>query len=328
MKKPLETSAITALVVIAACFTPVSGIRAVQSDQGVTTVLSTGQWHFFDKARDKGASILRTFKPDGTFSSSNGAAGAWQITGDHLDISFPDNSRHRFFLPIDPNGTRGIGNRGEPETLATVALGAPAAEQKVAPATNSVEQANEVPGASGPNAPEGAPPASIHQTLLETLSQEAPNASAWVLAPLDEAVPDDIRQNLTMLREDLLDEAKANHKDALQSYAVGRELCDTLIAVLDERDATLERFGYSVKQADANTIVTSQSLEANRNHQMSWPQYRRERAQAAEIFREQMNHAAAQKELPKLDWDNRAALWRKTLDYLYAKYRQAMRDAS
>jgi hypothetical protein len=33
----------------------------------------------------------------------------------------------------------------------------------------------------------------------------------------------------------------------------------------------------NTKKVQANTAVTSVQLEANRNHQMSWPQYRREK---------------------------------------------------
>jgi len=60
---------------------------------------------------------------------------------------------------------------------------------------------------------------------------------------------------------------------------------------------------------------------------MSWPQYRRERDQAAEIFRQQMNSAAAEEQLPKVDWSNRVAVLRRGLDGLYAEYREALRES-
>jgi hypothetical protein len=85
--------------------------------------------------------------------------------------------------------------------------------------------------------------------------------------------------------------------------------------------------GYRVAQVRANTAVTSVQLEANRNHQMSWPQYRREKDQAAEIFREQMNAARAEEELPKVDWSNRCEVLRRALDGLYAEYRESLRDS-
>jgi len=186
------------------------------------------------------------------------------------------------------------------------------------------EETDEEP--AGPAPTPVALPSATEQAPLETLSQQAPNAMEWVLAPLDQAIPEGIRQNITALRENLLDEAKAKPASAPEAYAAGRQLCDKLIAALDERDATLVRFGYRKAQANANTKVTSQALEARRNHLMSWPQYAREKDQAAEIFRQQMNQAKLSKELPKVDWSDRTSVLRKNLDALYAKYREALRQ--
>src|SRR5688572_12638419 len=80
---------------------------------------------------------------------------------------------------------------------------------------------------------------------LVVLSQQAPNAAEWVLAPLDQAVPPDIRQNLTFLREDLLDEGTGKADDALQAYKLGHQLCNTLLAALDERAKALVRAGVT-----------------------------------------------------------------------------------
>ncbi len=100
-----------------------------------------------------------------------------------------------------------------------------------------------------------------------------------------------------------------------------------LISVLDERDSTLVHYGYRVAQVKANTAVTSVGLQANRNHKLSWPQYQREKDQAAEIFRQQMNAAHLDEELPKVDWSNRVAVLRRTLDVLYAEYRESLRES-
>jgi hypothetical protein len=194
------------------------------------------------------------------------------------------------------------------------------------PAADSVQQAATPKQPESGQTTELSPQTPSKQTPLETLSQQALNATAWVLAPLDESVLGDIRQNITALREDLLDEAKANPKAGPEAYAMGRQLCNVLIAALDERDTTLVRAGYRAAQANANTRVTSQALEARRNYKMSWPQYAREQNQAAEIFRQQTNAANLTKELPKVEWSNRTAVLRRTLDVLYAKYREALRQ--
>jgi hypothetical protein len=178
-----------------------------------------------------------------------------------------------------------------------------------------------------------APAPSSEPSLLVTLSRQTPNIISWVLAPLNEAVPGDIRQNLTSLREDLIDEAKSKPRASIDAYNCGYRLCNALIAALDERDSTLARIGYRSAQANANTGVSTQAgqplkiaVEARRNYMMSWPQYARERDQAGEIFRQQMNNANLTKELPKVEWSNRTAVLRRTLDSLYAKYREALRQ--
>jgi hypothetical protein len=177
------------------------------------------------------------------------------------------------------------------------------------------------------------PTANSQGSPLQTLSQQAINATAWVLAPLEQSVPGEIRENLTSLREDLLDEAKANPVAGPEAYAIGRQLCDALIAVHDERDQASVRAGYRAAQAEANTGVSTQAgqplkiaIEARRNYMMSWPQYAREKDDRAEIQRQQNNVSSLTRESVKVAWSNRTAVLRKTLDSLYAKYRDAMRQ--
>jgi len=164
------------------------------------------------------------------------------------------------------------------------------------------------------------------QSALQTLSQHALNAADWALAPLDQSVPGDIRRNLTALREELLDEGKAAPKASADAYKLGSLLCDNLISALDERDQALVGAGYRAAQADANTRVTSQSLEARRNYLMSWPQYSREKDERSEIQRQQTNNTVLVKESLKTAWFNRTKALRKSLDALYAKYREALRN--
>jgi hypothetical protein len=167
-----------------------------------------------------------------------------------------------------------------------------------------------------------------NQPLLDTFSQLAPNASAWVLAALDEGVPPNVRQNLTYLREDLLDEYKQKPKASQDAYRAAHQLCSTMIAALDERDQTLVRAGFRAVQADANaTISGNQALNARRNYMMSWPQYAREQAQRAELRSEASNKSQVMKEQPKVEWSTRTAALRRTLDDLYAKFREALRQS-
>ncbi len=171
-----------------------------------------------------------------------------------------------------------------------------------------------------PDAPEKA-----MQNLIEILSEQAPNALEWALAPLDRTTPPDIRQNLTILREDLSDEGAKKPTAIADAYKLGRQLCNDLIATLNERDQALVRAGYTTAQANANIAVTNQSLEARRNYQMRWPQYFRERDQRDELRKQKDDGAALAKQRPALEWAARGAQIRKSLDALYAQFREAAR---
>jgi predicted Ser/Thr protein kinase len=174
-------------------------------------------------------------------------------------------------------------------------------------------------------------------TARAVLSREAMNAAAWALSGLDETVPSDIRERLTYLREDLLDEGKSvTQQVSVATYQRGWELCTALIAALDERDQTRVRAGYRDAQANANTKITSANLEATRTGARlgaftsgDWPQYERERDQRTEIARQQNNQVALAKQVVLNEWAGRAATLRRGLDESYRRYREALRqDAS
>jgi len=165
------------------------------------------------------------------------------------------------------------------------------------------------------------------QPRLEVLSEQAPNATEWALAPLDRQLPPDIRQNLTYLREDLLDEAKAKPKASPKAYALGAQLCQLLLATIAERTQTAVLAGYTAAQAEADIHVDSQSLSARRNYKMSWPQFAREKAERAELLRQQVGHADLKKERTTVDWENRTESLRKILEGIYAQYRAALRES-
>jgi hypothetical protein len=61
---------------------------------------------------------------------------------------------------------------------------------------------------------------------------------------------------------------------------------------------------------------------------MSWPQYAREQAQRAELIRQGTAGAQVGKALPKVEWSTRTAKLRKTLDDLYAQFREALRQSA
>ena len=148
-----------------------------------------------------------------------------------------------------------------------------------------------------------------------------------MLAPLEQSVPPDIRQNLTFLLEDLLDEGKSTPKAGAAAYKLGEQLCRTMIAALDERKQTLAAAGFRVVEANARTGASSQALEARRNYRMSWPQFAREESQRAELKSQAVNNAEIIKERPKLEWSQRTVAIQKLLDTLYTQFREALRQS-
>ena len=159
------------------------------------------------------------------------------------------------------------------------------------------------------------------------LKDQAPNAIGWALAPLDKTVPEGIRQNLVMLREDLLDEGAKNPAATAAAFKAGEQLCNRLIETLDEREKARVRAGYAAVQARVNMgEVTNQALEARRSARgMSWPVYQREKGQREELRKQKENGAALENQRPILEWANRGEELRKVLDELYSQYREAVR---
>lgn len=185
-----------------------------------------------------------------------------------------------------------------------------------------------LPPPSTPTPSPAPPPPSIEPApaCIDILKAQAPNSMKWVLAPLDEAVPTDIRQNLTPLREDLVDEGKTKPAAPIPAYSAAYQLCYALISTLDERDRARVAAGYRDAQAAANQTNTNQALNARRNYMMSWPQYARENDQRAEIHRESANRTALASEAQKVAWATQSAKLSRSLDTLYARFREAMRQ--
>jgi hypothetical protein len=119
--------AIFAIILLVACLSFLPVAMAEQTAEEAAALLTSGQWQFHGHAR--------TFKADGTFTSDIGSHGVWKITGDELDITFSNgHAPDRFFLPIDPAGTKGVSNKNQPEVLSRIG---PATSQSNAPEASS-----------------------------------------------------------------------------------------------------------------------------------------------------------------------------------------------
>ena len=164
-----------------------------------------------------------------------------------------------------------------------------------------------------------------NQPRIEVIRDQGPNAVEWALAPLEEPIPPNIRQNLTYLREDLLDEAKAGSKAPAEAYTLGSVYCDKILQALELREQARVEAGYRAAQAVADIKVSNSQLDARRNYQMSWPQYYREESQRAALREQETNRADLKKEKVKVDWAERARRMRPLLDQSYREVREAMR---
>jgi hypothetical protein len=69
-----------------------------QTVDEATSLLTSGHWRFHG--------VTRKFLADGTFKSQNGNVGTWKLLEDQLEIDM-GTKKWRFFLPLDPKGTRG-----------------------------------------------------------------------------------------------------------------------------------------------------------------------------------------------------------------------------
>jgi hypothetical protein len=180
--------------------------------------------------------------------------------------------------------------------------------------------------AAPPAAPAAPAPVDASHSTLRVIVAEAPNATQWALAPLGQSPPPGIRQNLTMLREDIADEAKAGPIGTVAAYQAAYRLCSELIAALDERTLAQVRAGYRTAQIENVPLVTSQALEARRNYRMSWPQYAREQDQRSAIEHAAETDGNVAKEGLKVQWAERTATLRPLFDQLYADLRAGLRE--
>ena len=163
---------------------------------------------------------------------------------------------------------------------------------------------------------------SAFASTLIVLAKEAPNAVAWALSPLPEVLPPEIRQNILLLREDIVDEGKTQPKTSLDAYRSGYQVCNSLIAALDERDAAKTNAGMNQTQVTANGTARN---EARRNYMMSWPQYQADAASAERAKESLQNAKDTLLARQNAAWLKRAADLRGGFENTYAAYREALR---
>lgn len=107
--------------------------RAEQTEQEITTLLTTGQWFF----QGQNWSNLRTFKPDHTFLGRKN--GTWKIENGMVVLVFVDHE-DKMILPLDPKGTKGMDANGLPFNATQQLSQTPAAAAAAPAVASGVEQ--------------------------------------------------------------------------------------------------------------------------------------------------------------------------------------------
>jgi hypothetical protein len=263
-------------------------------------------WEYHDAGKDKKEPIR--FSRDGVATNLKYFTAHWEIAGPHTLILRMHDMRAPLTFNEDFTRYEGIDFHGKIKVWGVP--GERINPNEMAPAMQSAPSA--APATTGP-------------TCIAILSAQAPNALEWALAPLKRNIPPDMRQTLTYLREDMLDEGAKKPAANAEAYRLGAHLCNELIGTLDERDKMLVRAGYTAVQSKVNMgEITNQALEARRRF-TNWPTYQREKDQRDELRKEKQNAAALERQRPVMEWANRGDQIRKMVDLLYAQYREAAR---
>jgi hypothetical protein len=161
---------------------------------------------------------------------------------------------------------------------------------------------------------------------IDELSARAPNAIAWVTSQLEVAMPNELRENFILHRENILDYQDIHQYDKkiLDSAVV---LCTAIINAVDERESTQLLAKLHVSKATSNFPLSNQALEARRNYKMSWPQFTRELEQREVLRVKQQHQGEVELHAQQAKWTKRAVFIRRSLDMHYSNFREAKRDA-
>jgi hypothetical protein len=98
-----------------------------------TKLLLSGEW----KVQGIGWSSNRGFAANGTFTGDVG--GHWKFVKNAITLNFTDGHVDWIFLPMDPKGTRGAAQNGEPVTLTLTDAPAAVPAATPTPAANPVQ---------------------------------------------------------------------------------------------------------------------------------------------------------------------------------------------
>jgi len=156
MKNSPISICIVALVAAAFHLAYSSRVLADDPDSAATlSLLTSGQW----KLTKKAGSDVRMFNKDGTFTTldKKDDTGQWVMTKDFVILIFPNGHKDALDLPLNPKGTDGYTDSGEPITAVLVVPAAPNSAPLVASGTSSPAPGQPEAPAASPSAPASPP---------------------------------------------------------------------------------------------------------------------------------------------------------------------------
>ncbi|HEV7403528.1 MAG TPA: hypothetical protein VGO11_11395 [Chthoniobacteraceae bacterium] len=201
----------------------------------------------------------------------------------------------------------------------------PAAAPSLVPApVAQVPKATPTPGSPAPAGP----------TSLEILREQGPNIMNWTMAPIDVALPAGFRDNVTQLREGLLDEAAKGSRANPAACQAGARFCDNLLAALSERETKISQAQASWSVHSSGTLGAHRAdLNTNGQHlpilyNSNWPVYLRERAETGDRKKQASNLDDFFNASAKAHWNDRTTQLRRTAETLYEQFRAAARQVA
>jgi hypothetical protein len=163
-----------------------------------------------------------------------------------------------------------------------------------------------------------ATPSKQPETRIDELIERKSVIVDDLFGELDRHVPASIRDYLSDLRENLLDEGARHPIASQQAYALSAQFCNGLIGAYDEREKMAGRLRDDAPSQAAGAPIT---MKVHPN----WIDYLRERDEAAAATHNNTIETPFAK-MNILQWKTRAVELRRTLDDLYARFRAAARQ--
>ncbi len=156
--------------------------------------------------------------------------------------------------------------------------------------------------------------AAIAKNQLEFVATIGTSMNSTVLSPLDKEFSHDIRPDLAALRDNLLDEAKANPVANQPTYAMAVRLTDAWLSALKERET--RRASMGMTPAPTTDMDHIKSFQSRIQSEINAKEKKANDKQKRNFI----------KDAQKNNWQLRTDALRPNLDSLYSQFRELRRQ--